>query len=385
MFTTAVRSRQYVAVYMFTVPKTPFRRISPHILIVSNGMLRLATLRGTNRSASQTKSVTFAHVVSRIRCQTVCITSRPTQPRSSLITVIAMPPCRPTTDHATMDPAFVSVHSPLIPSPSVRARRHRYISSPVAMRSVPPTHTPSPRPAAVITKISALNKRVQTIRCPFWRRRFTDSLETALQVMLWVTTTRHKSLPLPVSLPHLKENNARNKPKLTDLDLSTRLAIIRDDLVVRQYYVTGRLSMPLYADDCLFNSPDPDGRVRGTRKFCDATAGLFDAKLSRIDLIDIYATPDERVVAEWRLQGALMLPWRPCIKPFVGRTTYQFNEQGLVCSHVETWDISVVDAFVSVVVKGFGKDPAPSIDEIIEHRRSLVVGPMIHGHSLPPR
>lgn len=149
------------------------------------------------------------------------------------------------------------------------------------------------------------------------------------------------------------------KPKTTHLDMHARVGIIRDDFVKRQYYVTGRLTPSLYRDDCLFDSPDPDGHVRGLAKFCNAAAGLFDTRLSRVDLIDIYAVDQRTVIAEWRLQGALMLPWRPYIKPYVGETTYTFNGDGLVCSHVDKWQISVFDAFLSVLFKNLGTAPAP--------------------------
>lgn len=188
------------------------------------------------------------------------------------------------------------------------------------------------------------------------------------QVAVWAIRTRHKSLPLP-PLPVSPSSACSGlttdakgrqiKPKMTHLDMHVRVGIIRDDFVRRQYYVTGRLTPSLYRDDCLFDSPDPDGHVRGLAKFCNAAAGLFDTRLSRVDLIDIYAVDQRTVVAEWRLQGALMLPWRPYIKPYVGETTYTFDGDGLVCSHVDKWEISVIDAFLSVVFKNFGTAPAP--------------------------
>lgn len=159
--------------------------------------------------------------------------------------------------------------------------------------------------------------------------------------------------------------------------MASRLAIIRDDFIKRQYYVTGRLTTDLYRDDCLFDGPDPDGHVRGVYKFCDAAAGLFDKRLSRVDLIDIYIRDSCHIVAEWRLQGALMLPWRPYIKPYLGSTVYEFDESGLVSSHVETWQISVYDAFLSVIWKGFGAAPAPPADVVREQKRRTVLAQSI--------
>lgn len=82
-----------------------------------------------------------------------------------------------------------------------------------------------------------------------------------------------------------------------------------------------------------------------------------------MDLIDIRVV-DGMIRAEWRLEGALKLPWRPRIKPFTGVTLYQFDDDGLVESHVEEWSVSALDAFVSVLWKDFGAPPAKSLDEI---------------------
>lgn len=245
--------------------------------------------------------------------------------------------------------------------------------SPSPSRTPPPSLSPYTQ-SKMIYRLSALNSRAQMIKCPFWRRRFTDSLEVMLQAVTWAIRTRHKSLPLPIlsplsSSPRRGEHGGPTAKKLTHLDMMMRLAIIRQDFIKRQYYVTGRLTAALYRDDCLFDGPDPDGRVRGLRKFCDAAAGLFDTRLSHVDLVDIYVRDERLIVAEWRLQGALMLPWRPYIKPYLGSTLYEFDDDGLVCSHVETWRISVVDAFLSVVWKGFGTAPAPPVEVVREKKR----------------
>lgn len=118
----------------------------------------------------------------------------------------------------------------------------------------------------------------------------------------------------------------------------------------------------------MFDGPDPDVPVRGLQKYTSATAGLFCRRLSKVQLIDITVLDERRIAAEWRLEGALNLPWKPTIKPYTGRTVYTFDEQRLVQSHVETWSISALDAFVSVLFKNFGAPPAASIEQILEQR-----------------
>lgn len=101
--------------------------------------------------------------------------------------------------------------------------------------------------------------------------------------------------------------------------------------------------------------------VRGLMKYVSATAGLFQKGCSKVDLISI-CVKEERIVARWRLEGRLNLPWHPAIKPYTGSTTYRFDEDGLVESHTETWSVTALDAFVSVLFPAFGQPPAPPIN-----------------------
>ena len=253
-----------------------------------------------------------------------------------------------------MNPSFIA-HPLPAPSP-------RLVTSPNLSHH--PRHSicksalpPLPSLSQVQTKLTDLQTRTQSIKCPFWRRRFTDALDSLNQVFIWALN-RHKSLPIPRSYA------ASVIPKTPNLPLESRLQILQNDFEQRQYYVTGRLSQQLYRDDCLFDGPDPDVPVRGLLKYVSAAAGLFDKRTSKVDLIDIRVENAQHghvIVAHWRLQGNLNLPWRPAIKPYTGTTTYSFDENALIKSHVETWSVTAFDAFVSVMFPGFGQPPAPPV------------------------
>lgn len=188
-------------------------------------------------------------------------------------------------------------------------------------------------------------------------------LDGTRQALVWAIVARHKSLPLPLPPPTTRLPSLAKTPNLA---LDARLALLRDDFVERQYYVTGRLSACIYADECVFDGPDPDVPVTGLAKYVSAAAGLFDRRLSRVDLLGIEERGEREIVARWRLEGALNLPWKPRIKPYTGETTYTFDEQGLVVRHVETWSVSALDAFVSVIWPGFGEPPAPPVEELMK-------------------
>lgn len=149
-------------------------------------------------------------------------------------------------------------------------------------------------------------------------------------------------------------------------------------VVGRGYYITGKLNSTIYTDDCLFDGPDPDMPVRGLRKYLSAASHLFDAKQSSAELLSLELVQNEegkghghddnfsdgevtggsgggKIVARWRIEGVLMLPWRPAVKPWTGKTTYHLNEEGLIHFHEEEWDISVLEAFVCTVWPELGQ------------------------------
>lgn len=209
--------------------------------------------------------------------------------------------------------------------------------------------------------LAQLLVRSRQIRCPFFRRRAGDVIESALAVLDFVVV-RHKSLDV---LPARPMGAKREGGTLDEV-----MAVVRDDIELRQYYTTGRLTQEVYSDRCFFDGPDPDMPVRSLQRYGDALRGLFDPSLSRYELLELRQSGPRAFTASWRLEGALRLPGRPRIKPYIGTTLYELNEQGLVCSHTETWSISALDAFVSTAFPEFGADAAPPAEEL---RRSLCV------------
>ncbi|KAL7559129.1 hypothetical protein ACA910_018371 [Epithemia clementina (nom. ined.)] len=136
--------------------------------------------------------------------------------------------------------------------------------------------------------------------------------------------------------------------------------LVNHKKVHKGYYITGRLNTTLYQDDCWFDGPDPDLPIHGLRKYARAAAQLFCPKHSWAELISLQAVANDHhkdnhhdtttltLVATWRLQGRLRLPWQPQLPLVQGTTTYQRHaETGLIARHVETWDnLTAWQAFV---------------------------------------
>jgi len=213
--------------------------------------------------------------------------------------------------------------------------------------------------AAAARQLSSLLSRSRSIPCPFFRRRAGDSLEAALAVaqeLAQFLAARHKSLELPAELLAVAPPTAAALPKARGLSLDAVMDTVRADFESGQYYVTGRLTQQSYADDCLFDGPDPDMPVRSLQRYSDALRGLFDPKLSSIELLALEPRADRRFVAHWTLRGALKLPWRPTIPEYRGATVYEVDDDGLICCHTEAWSISALEAFGTTLFPGLQRD-----------------------------
>lgn len=53
------------------------------------------------------------------------------------------------------------------------------------------------------------------------------------------------------------------------------------------------------------------------------------------------------VLASWKLRTNLKLPWRPLIS-IDGSTVYELNEDYKIVRHVESWNISAVEAVLQI-------------------------------------
>jgi len=243
----------------------------------------------------------------------------------------------------------------------------------------------------VFDKLDTLYTHSTTkIKCPFFRRRVADVIDGVAMILRFLTI-RHKSLIgndfdsiLKNSVPPGCRCEVHNRNSLQKSEKCRGLSIERiADIIYfdwtkdagrkcsdlpnksiknKSYYITGKLTNSIYRDDCLFDGPDPDMPVRGLRKYLSAASKLFDHKKSYADLLDLQILQNGEgdnnknrvVVARWRIGGVIMLPWKPTVKPYTGKTLYHIDEEGLIYLHEEIWDISVIQAFVSTMFPEVG-------------------------------
>lgn len=214
--------------------------------------------------------------------------------------------------------------------------------------------------------------RALSLKCPWMRRRMLDFVDT-LESVARVSVIRKKNLSF-VGPPMGCRGDPSMNQKLRNLAIEDVAALIRTDWKERNskgYYVTGKLNPAIYRNDCSFDGPDPDMPVTGLRKFIGAASQLFDKKLSRAELLDLWIE-DGVIKAKWRMNGVIRLPWKPRMPQVIGETTYHLDEEGLIYLHEETWDISALEAFLKMGMAGASPKDIPGHSIIIDEEPETV-------------
>eukprot|EP00899_Mesostigma_viride_P029097 jgi/Mesvir1/9372/Mv08987-RA.1 len=136
------------------------------------------------------------------------------------------------------------------------------------------------------------------------------------------------------------------------------------DVIQRdQWFITGNVDRTLFASDFFFG--DPSVNVVGVDNYADGVRRLFDQSVSRLDIISAEVINPTQILIVWRLEGRVNLPFKPTLKPYVVRTTYTVDKQGLLCRQEETFDIPswdvVLSAFVPALGYAIGAPAAPPV------------------------
>jgi hypothetical protein len=253
----------------------------------------------------------------------------------------------------------------------------------------------------------------QSLRCPFFRRRsgdVLDFLEGFVRHHL-IHADRLEIIGPPQAFCPVRPSAAQKSKGLSLEELSE---ILRNDWRAeaevestsstehkhknnnKGYYLTGRLTTAVYRDDCLFLGPDPDLPLRGLRKYLGVASNLFEYKtsvatlqsLESFDAEKSYHTNNESndettkattkalspthpphqdtpidsiatraaLVARWKLEAVLRLPWKPKLPELYGTTIYHTDVDGLIACHEEFWeDCSSYRAFCATFLPGLAR------------------------------
>ncbi|CAH2055078.1 unnamed protein product [Thlaspi arvense] len=111
------------------------------------------------------------------------------------------------------------------------------------------------------------------------------------------------------------------------------------------YFVTGIFTCAIYSDDCIFE--DPTISFQGTelyeRNLRLLVPFLEDASIELQNMDKSESSQRNYILATWKLRTYLKLPWRPLIS-INGSTVYELDTDFKIVRHVESWDVSAVEA-----------------------------------------
>ncbi|KAL2325410.1 hypothetical protein Fmac_024468 [Flemingia macrophylla] len=126
------------------------------------------------------------------------------------------------------------------------------------------------------------------------------------------------------------------------------LRIIKSDYD-NAYFVTGNFTSSIYDPNCSFE--DPTIKFRGRELYArnlKLLVPFFDSASIVLQKIEKDVDSDTNFVrASWNLRTNLKLPWRPLIS-IDGSTIYELDEDYKIVRHVESWNVSAVEAVLQI-------------------------------------
>ncbi|XP_059312195.1 uncharacterized protein LOC132063593 isoform X3 [Lycium ferocissimum] len=148
----------------------------------------------------------------------------------------------------------------------------------------------------------------------------------------------------------ISDDEGAEEPLVSNVD--DVLKIIKSDYE-KSYFVTGLFTSRIYAEDCTFE--DPTIKFRGRDLYfrnLQLLVPFFDSPSIELEKIEKGNDSNaEVIVAYWKLRTSLKLPWRPLIS-VDGKTVYDLDEQLKIVKHVESWNISALEAVGQILMPG---------------------------------
>ncbi|XP_024637931.1 uncharacterized protein [Medicago truncatula] len=140
-----------------------------------------------------------------------------------------------------------------------------------------------------------------------------------------------------------KQNNDSTVSSVEDV-----LIIIKSDYD-NDYFVTGNFTSSIYTENCIFEDPTIkfSGRDLYARNL-KLLVPFFDCASIKLLKIEKEVESDTNFLrASWKLRTNLKLPWRPLIA-IDGSTSYELNEDFKIVRHVESWNVSALEAVLQI-------------------------------------
>ncbi|KAF8107690.1 hypothetical protein N665_0118s0054 [Sinapis alba] len=142
----------------------------------------------------------------------------------------------------------------------------------------------------------------------------------------------------------IRTNKDKSDSEVDARDVEDVMEVLRSDYG-NAYFVTGIFTTAIYSDDCIFE--DPTISFQGTelyeRNLKLLVPFLEDASIELQNMEKSELSQGNYIRATWKLRTYLKLPWRPLIS-IDGSTVYELDRDFKIVRHVESWNVSAVEA-----------------------------------------
>ena len=166
--------------------------------------------------------------------------------------------------------------------------------------------------------------------------------------------------PPTLALYENPSNTRVGGTKRRDLTSDALLDTLTNDIAVNQYFVTGKLTEEIFADDCRFI--DPTTNVKGLSRYLRALSALFDPERSRVELVgELRRTSRDVIEGDYIAEGYLKLPWKPKVPRYEGHIVWTMQPDdgspraGLIVEQRQTWSISGGEALMETFTPSMGQ------------------------------
>ena len=194
------------------------------------------------------------------------------------------------------------------------------------------------------------------------RSRRSVLLATIVSTAIASSSSSSTALAAPPTLA-LYENPSNTRvggTKRRDLTSDALLDTLTNDIAVNQYFVTGKLTEEIFADDCRFI--DPTTNVKGLSRYLRALSALFDPERSRVELVgELRRTSRDVIEGDYIAEGYLKLPWKPKVPRYEGHIVWTMQPDdgspraGLIVEQRQTWSISGGEALMETFTPSMGE------------------------------
>jgi hypothetical protein len=194
------------------------------------------------------------------------------------------------------------------------------------------------------------------------RSRRSVLLATIVSTAIASSSSSSTALAAPPTLA-LYENPSNTRvggTKRRDLTSDALLDTLTNDIAVNQYFVTGKLTEEIFADDCRFI--DPTTNVKGLSRYLRALSALFDPERSRVELVgELRRTSRDVIEGDYIAEGYLKLPWKPKVPRYEGHIVWTMQPDdgspraGLIVEQRQTWSISGGEALMETFTPSLGE------------------------------